>query len=227
MHALRLAPFFQRLQANLARRADRPDPTIALLTPGPRHNDFFSHAYLARYLGLLLVEGGDLRVTGDRVSLKTLHGLMPIDLIVRCIAGGVADPLELDSSGFAGPVGLLQAVRRRPDLIVNGLGAAFAENRGLSAYLPKLATRSWARTSLIADGALVAGRCRQPRPRPRQSRERRHPPGARRHGGGPGRAIPSIRPGRARRPRHTAAGDRDPGASLVAEERSGSAPPRR
>ena len=151
-NALRLAPFFQQLQANLARRADRPDPTIALLTPGPRHNDFFSHAYLARYLGLLLVEGGDLRVTGDRVSLKTLHGLMPIDLIVRCIAGGVADPLELDSSGFAGPVGLLQAVRRRPDLIVNGLGAAFAENRGLSAYLPKLATKILGEDLLIADG---------------------------------------------------------------------------
>ena len=103
--ALRLAPFFQQLQGALARRANRADPAIALLTPGPRHNDFFSHAYLARYLGLMLVEGGDLRVTGDRVSLKTLHGLMPVDLIVRCVAGAVADPLELDSSGFAGPVG--------------------------------------------------------------------------------------------------------------------------
>ena len=67
-------------------------PTIALLTPGPRHSDFFSHAYLARYLGLLLVEGGDLRVAGDRVSLKTLHGLMPVDLIVRCIAGARGRP---------------------------------------------------------------------------------------------------------------------------------------
>ena len=90
--AMRLAPFFQQLQMSLARRANRADPTIALLTPGPRHNDYFSHAYLARYLGLLLVEGGDLRVTGDRVSLKTLHGLMPIDLIVRCVAGAVSDP---------------------------------------------------------------------------------------------------------------------------------------
>src|SRR5581483_5165588 len=98
--AMRLAPFFQQLQGTLARRANRADPSIALLTPGPRHNDFFSHAYLARYLGLLLVEGGDLRVTGDQVSLKTLHGLMPIDLVVRCVAGAVADPLELDASGF-------------------------------------------------------------------------------------------------------------------------------
>lgn len=150
--ALRLAPFFQQLQASLARRADRVDPTIALLTPGPRHNDFFSHAYLARYLGLLLVEGGDLRVTGDRVSLKTLHGLMPIDLIVRCVAGAVADPLELDSSGFAGPVGLLQAVRQHPALVVNALGSALAENRGLSAYLPKLAQRVLGEDLLMADG---------------------------------------------------------------------------
>ena len=103
--ALRLAPFFQQLQASLARRADRVDPAIALLTPGPRHSDFFSHAYLARYLGLLLVEGGDLRVAGDRVSLKTLHGLMPVDLIVRCVAGALADPLELDSSGLCGAGG--------------------------------------------------------------------------------------------------------------------------
>jgi uncharacterized alpha-E superfamily protein len=150
--ALRLAPFFQRLRASLARRADRVDPAIALLTPGPRHNDFFSHAYLARYLGLLLVEGADLRVAGDRVSLKTLHGLMPVDLIVRCVAGALADPLELDSSGFAGPVGLLQVVRRHPDLVVNSLGSALAENRGLSAYLPALAGKILGEELVIPDG---------------------------------------------------------------------------
>jgi uncharacterized circularly permuted ATP-grasp superfamily protein/uncharacterized alpha-E superfamily protein len=151
-NALRLAPFFQQLQSALARRADRVDPAIALLTPGPRHNDFFSHAYLARYLGLLLVEGGDLRVTGDRVSLKTLHGLMPVDLIVRCVAGDVADPLELDSSGFAGPVGLLQAVRQHPDFVANSLGSALAENRGLSGYLPHLAKTLLGEDLAIPDG---------------------------------------------------------------------------
>ena len=150
--ALRLATFFKQLQVSLARRADRVDPAIALLTPGPRHSDFFSHAYLARYLGLLLVEGGDLRVAGDRVSIKTLHGLMPVDLIVRCIAGALADPLELDSSGFAGPVGMLQVVRRHPDLVVNALGSALAENRGLSAYLPKLAQSLLGEDLLISDG---------------------------------------------------------------------------
>ncbi len=150
--ALRLAPFFHELQGALARRAGRADPTLALLTPGPRHNDFFSHAYLARYLGLLLVEGGDLRVTGDRVLLKTLHGLMPIDLIVRCVAGAVADPLELDAEGFAAPVGLLHAVRGRSDLVVNVPGSALAENRGLSAYLPRLAREVLGEELIVPDG---------------------------------------------------------------------------
>jgi uncharacterized circularly permuted ATP-grasp superfamily protein/uncharacterized alpha-E superfamily protein len=150
--ALRQAPFFEAMRAALTRRADRPDPAIALLTPGPRHNDFFSHAYLARYLGLLLVEGGDLRVAGDRVSLKTLHGLMPVDLIVRCVAGGSADPLELDTPDFAGPVGLLQVVRRQPGLVVNALGSALAENRGLGAYLPALAKLILHEDLMLADG---------------------------------------------------------------------------
>ena len=122
----------------LAERASRSEAQIALLTPGPHHNDFFSHAYLARYLGLLLVEGGDLRIRGERAYLKTLEGLRPLDLIVRCIAGASADPLELDPTGFLGPVGLMQAVRRRPDVVVNALGSALAENRGLSGYLPDL-----------------------------------------------------------------------------------------
>jgi uncharacterized circularly permuted ATP-grasp superfamily protein/uncharacterized alpha-E superfamily protein len=135
---VRLAPFFQQMQEALSQRVGRPDPTIALLTPGPRHNDFFSHAYLARYLGLLLVEGADLRAEGGRVFLKTLEGLHPIDLIVRCVAGASSDALELDPSGFLGPVGLVQAARQQPDLVVNALGTALAENRGLGSYLPTL-----------------------------------------------------------------------------------------
>jgi uncharacterized circularly permuted ATP-grasp superfamily protein/uncharacterized alpha-E superfamily protein len=136
--AVRLAPFFQQLQDALAKRAKRPDPIIALLTPGPRHNDFFSHAYLARYLGCLLVEGADLRAENGHVYLKTLDGLQAIDVIIRCVSGAAADPLELDPSGFLGPVGLVQALRQQPDLVVNALGTAIAENRGLGSYLPAL-----------------------------------------------------------------------------------------
>ncbi len=136
--AVRLAPFFQQMQDALALRIGRPDPAIALLTPGPHHNDFFSHAYLARYLGFLLVEGADLRAQNGRVYLKTLDGLHPIDLLVRSVAGASCDALELDPGGFLGPVGLVQAVRQQPNLVANALGTAIAENRGLGSYLPEL-----------------------------------------------------------------------------------------
>jgi uncharacterized circularly permuted ATP-grasp superfamily protein/uncharacterized alpha-E superfamily protein len=150
-NALRLAPFFQELQSALSRRSNRADPTIALLTPGPSHNDFFSHAYLARYLGYLLVEGGDLRSDGDHIYLKTLEGLKPIDLVIRCVAGTSSDPLELDPAGFLGPVGLVQAVRRQPELVVNTLGSAICENRGLGPYLPGLAKTLLNQELLIPD----------------------------------------------------------------------------
>ncbi len=136
--AVRLAPFFRQLQDSVAQRANRSDPSVALLTPGPRHPDYFSHSYLARYLGLLLVEGDDLHADQNGISLKTLEGLRRVDQIVRCVAGAASDALELDPSGFLGPVGLVQAARAWPDLIVNALGTAIAENRGLGPFLPAL-----------------------------------------------------------------------------------------
>lgn len=136
--AVRVAPFFRQMQTSLRQRANRRDPSIALLSPGPHHNDFFSHSFLARYLGLLLVEGEDLRVDQNRVHLKTVDGLQPIDVIVRCVAAAASDALELEPSGFLGPVGLVQAARRNPDLVVNALGTALAENRGLGGYMPAM-----------------------------------------------------------------------------------------
>jgi uncharacterized circularly permuted ATP-grasp superfamily protein/uncharacterized alpha-E superfamily protein len=139
VHGVRLAGYFQQLQTELLQRVERDDPLIALLTPGPRHDDYFSHAYLSRYLGFQLVEGGDLRVIGSRVYMKTLEGLKPIDLIIRCVEGSHCDPLELDPAMFAGPVGLVQALRKNPRLLMNFLGTSIVENRGLSTSLPEIA----------------------------------------------------------------------------------------
>lgn len=149
--AVRLAPFFQRMQDALAQRVDRHDPTVALLTPGPHHDDYFSHAYLARYLGALLIEGEDLRVDSDRIYLKTLEGLRPIDLLIRCVSAGLTDALELEPSGFLGPVGLVQAVRRQPSLVVNALGAAIVENRGLGRYMDEICRAVLGEKLAVAD----------------------------------------------------------------------------
>lgn len=137
-NATRLANYFQSLQSALIAHSGRDNARIALLTPGAYHEDYFSHAYLARYLGYLLVEGLDLRTKGSQVYLKTLQGLQEIDLIVRCAEGRSIDPLELDPSGFQGPAGLVRAARKQPRLIVNPIGTAIVQNRGFGAYLPRL-----------------------------------------------------------------------------------------
>lgn len=136
--ATRLASYFEGLQAALQQMAGRESARIALLTPGPHHQDYFSHAYLARYLGLLLVEGSDLRTKGNGAYLKTLEGLKEIDLIVRCVDGRIMDPLELDPTGFGGPPGLLRVNRTAPDLVANAIGTALTQNRGLSQFLPAI-----------------------------------------------------------------------------------------
>lgn len=134
----RLAPYFHKLQAELLHRGGADEPLIVMLTPGSLHDEYFGQAYLARYLGIMLVEGGDLRVIGERVFMKTLEGLRPVSLIVRSVQGALSDPLELDPTGFLGPVGLMQAVRAQPDLVINDLGTEVAENRALGAYFPAL-----------------------------------------------------------------------------------------
>jgi uncharacterized alpha-E superfamily protein len=150
-HAVRLARFFERLQSELVQRLERDNPLIALLTPGPRHEDYFSHAYLSRYLGLQLVEGGDLRVIGSRVYMKTLEGLKPVDLIIRCVEGSRCDPLELDPNRFDGPVGLVQALRKNPKLVMNFLGAAVVEHRGLAPSLPQICKQLLGQDLILED----------------------------------------------------------------------------
>jgi uncharacterized circularly permuted ATP-grasp superfamily protein/uncharacterized alpha-E superfamily protein len=134
-NGVRLSPFFNSMYSEMLARAGRDDAAIALLTPGAQHEDYFGHAYLARYFSLLLVEGGDLRVVGNRLYMKTLEGLRPIDLLMRCVAAEQADPLQLDPAGFLGPAGLVQAIRANPDLSANALGTGIVENRGLGPYL--------------------------------------------------------------------------------------------
>jgi uncharacterized circularly permuted ATP-grasp superfamily protein/uncharacterized alpha-E superfamily protein len=131
----RLAPFFDMVQGELLARSGRDDASIALLTPGPHHEDYFGHAYLARYLGLQLVEGGDLRVLGNSVYIKALEGLRPVDVILRCVEGLRSDPLQLDPASVFGPPAFVQALRRHPNLCANAVGTAVVENRGLGPYL--------------------------------------------------------------------------------------------
>jgi uncharacterized circularly permuted ATP-grasp superfamily protein/uncharacterized alpha-E superfamily protein len=136
----RLAPFFDALRKTLISLAPahRDNPRIVLLTPGPYNETYFEHAYLARYLGYTLVEGGDLTVRDTRVFLKTLAGLEPVDVIVRRQDDAFCDPLALHQESVLGVAGLVQAVRAGHVAVANALGSGWLETPALLALLPAL-----------------------------------------------------------------------------------------
>jgi uncharacterized alpha-E superfamily protein len=101
---------------------------------------YFEHAYLARYLGLLLVDGEDLIVRDDGVFIRTVSGLRRTEVILRRVDADFADPLELNAASRLGVAGLLQAVRDSKIVIINSLGAGLVEARAMLAFLPALAT---------------------------------------------------------------------------------------
>ncbi len=136
----RLAGFFRQMQQSLAALAPRrmEEPRVVLLTPGPYNETYFEQAYLARYLGYTLVEGEDLTVRDDRVYLKTLSGLEPVDVILRRVDDDFCDPLELRNDSMLGVPGLVRAVRAGNVALANGLGSGLAEAPAMMAFLPGL-----------------------------------------------------------------------------------------
>jgi uncharacterized circularly permuted ATP-grasp superfamily protein/uncharacterized alpha-E superfamily protein len=137
----RVAVFFRALRQTLvsiAPRANR-EPRIVILTPGPRNETYFEHAYLASYLGYPLVQGDDLTVRNGRVWQRTLSDLQPVDVIIRRVDDDWCDPLELRPESRLGVTGLLDCVRRGNVSIANPLGSGLLENPALLAFLPAIA----------------------------------------------------------------------------------------
>lgn len=140
----RVAGFFATLRDSLAQWAPKDDgaaPLAVLLTAGPGADTYFEHAYLARYLGLPLVESGDLTVREGRVWLKTLSGLTRVHAILRRLDDDSCDPLELRSDSALGIAGLVDAVRHGNVLVANSLGSGLLESGMLLGFLPRIAER--------------------------------------------------------------------------------------
>jgi len=139
----RLAGFFATLRDSLAHwaPAEGGAPLMALLTPGPHNETYFEHTYLARYLGIPLVEGSDLTVREDKVWLKTLSGLQRVHVLLRRQDDDYCDPLELRSDSALGIPGIVNATRRGNVLVANGLGSNLLETGALLGFLPKLCER--------------------------------------------------------------------------------------
>jgi len=141
MNIERLAPFFQAFRRGLTAMASRSDPRICLLTPGPYNETYFEQAYLARYLGFLLVEGGDLTMRGGEIHVRTIAGRKRADVIWRRIDSDFADPLELNSQSHLGVPGLVEALRNGGVVLANALGSGVLEVPALLSFLPRLCQR--------------------------------------------------------------------------------------
>ncbi len=147
MRVSRLAPTYSQLIATLAdaarttmRGAEAGEsPRIALLTPGPFSETYFEHAFLARYLGMTLVEGKDLTVRDDMLYLKTFAGLERVHALLRRLDDTFCDPVELRADSTIGVPGLLQVMRAGNVMVSNVPGSGFAESAALHGFLPGIA----------------------------------------------------------------------------------------
>ncbi|MBI2728539.1 MAG: circularly permuted type 2 ATP-grasp protein [Polaromonas sp.] len=138
MKVQRLAATYKALVDGMKSASPASNPRIVLLTPGPYNETYFEHAYLARYLGLTLVEGSDLMVRGEKLYLKTLQGLEPVHGLLKRLDDEFLDPLELRSDSTLGVPGLLQVIRAGNVLVANAPGSAFLESSALLGFLPAL-----------------------------------------------------------------------------------------
>jgi len=136
----RVHGFFDELSEFLLPDAQQ-QPLAVILTPGPYNETFFEHAFLARQLGMPLVEGHDLTVRGDIVYLKTIHGLLRVHAILRRLDDDYCDPLELRSDSALGVPGLLGALRAGNVTISNALGTGVLESAAWLGFLPPIAER--------------------------------------------------------------------------------------
>jgi len=116
----------------------RANPTIALLTPGVFNSAYFEHAYLARQMGIELVEGRDLLVHDNCVYMRTTAGLRRVDVIYRRIDDDFTDPLSFRRDSILGVPGLLNAYRYGNVTLANAIGTGVADDKAVYAYVPAI-----------------------------------------------------------------------------------------
>ncbi|HQS54782.1 MAG TPA: circularly permuted type 2 ATP-grasp protein, partial [Sediminibacterium sp.] len=128
------------LHDNLIQLAPRQNanPMVVLLTPGMYNSAYFEHTFLARQMGVQLVEGRDLLVDNQKVYMKTTAGLRQVDVIYRRIDDEFLDPLVFRPDSALGVPGLISAYRKGNVAIVNALGNGVADDKAVYAYVPDM-----------------------------------------------------------------------------------------
>jgi len=116
----------------------RPSPTIVLLTPGVYNSAYFEHTYLARQMGIELVEGRDLVVHDNLVFMRTTSGLQRVDVIYRRVDDDFLDPLAFRPDSSLGAPALFNAYRAGNVVLANALGTGVADDKAIYAYVPDI-----------------------------------------------------------------------------------------
>ncbi|MCB0948515.1 MAG: circularly permuted type 2 ATP-grasp protein, partial [Mycobacterium sp.] len=133
------------------------EPTVVVLSPGIYSETAFDQAYLASVLGLPLVESADLVVRAGKLWMRSMGTLKRVDVVLRRVDAGYADPLELRADSRLGVVGLVEVLRRGAVTVVNTLGSGVMESPGLLRFLPELAEMLLDETPLLATAPMYWG----------------------------------------------------------------------
>ena len=116
----------------------RPNPQVVVLTPGVYNSAYYEHAYLARLMGVPLVEGRDLAVHDELVYMRTTAGLRRVDVIYRRVDDDFIDPLTFRRDSSLGVAGLFNAYRSGSVVICNAPGTGVADDKAVYAYVPSI-----------------------------------------------------------------------------------------
>src|ERR1700744_4041620 len=116
----------------------RPEPTIVVLTPGVYNSAYFEHTWLARQMGVELVEGRDLAIHDNVVYMRTTAGLKRVDVIYRRVDDDFIDPLAFRSDSILGAAGLFNAYRAGNVTLANAFGTGVADDKAIYAYVPDI-----------------------------------------------------------------------------------------
>ncbi len=143
MQGLRIKPvsdYGERLLTKLIEVAPAgiANPSVVLLSPGVYNSAYFEHIFLAREMGVPLVEGRDLTVDNDRVYMRTVAGLKPVDVIYRRINDDFLDPEAFNPQSTLGVAGLMGAVRAGRVTLANAIGTGVADDKAVYAYVPRI-----------------------------------------------------------------------------------------
>ncbi len=115
-----------------------PDPTVALLTPGAYNSAYFEHTYLARQMGIDIVEGRDLVVRDSHVYMRTTKGLRPVHVIYRRIDDDFLDPTVFRRDSILGVPGIIRAYRAGNVSLANSIGTGIADDKVMYYFIPRI-----------------------------------------------------------------------------------------